>query len=85
MELQAPDQTTIPALFSAGNKPIDRLWVYTTRGTKVDSKGGLKQFWRCNYCDAEYFILNITRVKIHLSGEGAGIVACPKVMRNKHA
>ena len=37
MELQAPDQTTIPALFSAGNKPIDRLWVYTTRGTKVET------------------------------------------------
>lgn len=82
MELQAPDGATIP-IFSAGTKPIDRLWMYTTRGTKLDRKGDLKQFWQCNYCKCDYFVLNVTRVKIHLSGEGAGIVACPKVRETK--
>ena len=83
MELQAPDGATVFLFFLLAPNPLIDYGCYTTRGTKLDRKGDLKQFWQCNYCKCDYFVLNVTRVKIHLSGEGAGIVACPKVRETK--
>lgn len=84
-----PVTTIIPAL-SAGTKQLDGLWLHTVRGhravpDKNSSTGGtiLKDFWRCNHCGVEFSGLSITRVKIHLSGEGKGIAFCTKVSNDK--
>ncbi len=77
--------TIIPAL-TGGTKQLDGLWLHTVRGNReVPDKnsstgaGTLKEFWRCNHCGGEFSGLSITRVKIHLSGEGKGIAVCIKV------
>lgn len=82
IELQPPlPENAIISALSGGTKKLDKLWGYTTRGTKVNpSDGKLQSFWRCNFCSKEYNILNINRVKIHLSGEGTGIGYCSKVI-----
>lgn len=85
-----PVTTIIPAL-SGGTKQLDNLWLHTVRGHRIvpdknssTGAGKLKEFWRCNHCGGEFLGLSITRVKIHLSGEGKGIAFCTKVSNKKH-